>query len=156
MTEGRTHLRLVKGVIDETQESITVGIPKNQGRKKARKAKRMSMVNIDAMTRLELTQSEARVFWCLVSHVPSRTGTVSYVMIGQIAKETGIHRVDVSKIMKGLRDRRIVRTIAQGQHHINANIVFSGSFDDWNDADVEELEPVWHRHGADPVTGEIL
>jgi hypothetical protein len=156
MAEGRNHLRLVKGVIDETQEPITVGIPKNQGKRKARKAKRMSMVNIDAMTRLEMTQTETRVFWNLVSHVPARSGSVAYVQIGQIAKELGIHRVEVSKTMKALRDRRIVTTLTQGQHHINANIVFSGSFDDWNEADVEELEPVWARHGVNPHTGEVL
>jgi hypothetical protein len=115
----------------------------------------MSMVNVEAMQRLQMTQVEARIFWCLVGHVPSRSGSVAFVQIGQIADETGIHRVDVSKTMKGLRDRRIIRTLRQGQHHINANIVFTGSFDDWNDADVLELEPIWHRHGADPVTGEV-
>lgn len=156
MDQGRTQLRLVKGVIDETQEPITVGIPKTQGRKKARKAKQMVMTNVLAMTRLEMTQSEAKVFWNLVSHIPTRSGTTAFVMIGQIAKETGMHRVDVSKIMKALRDRRIVTTVAQGQHRINANITYSGSFDDWNDADVDELEPVWTRNGVDPHTGEIL
>lgn len=116
----------------------------------------MSMVNVDAMIRLQMTGTETRVFWCLVGHVPSKSGTVAYVQINQIAEETGIHRVEVSKTMKALRDRRIITTVRQGQHHINANIIFNGSFDDWNDADVLERDPIWTRRGVDPVTGEVL
>lgn len=153
---SRPNLRLVKGTVDATGDSVTVGIPERRGRGKARKQKQMVMTNALAMTRLELSVPEARVFWCLVSHVPSRSGTVAYAQIGKIATETGMHRVDVSKTMKLLRDRRIVRTIRTGEHHINANIVFNGSFDDWNEADVAELEPIWTHHGVDPITGVVL
>lgn len=149
-------LRLVKGTVDSTGDAVTVGIPDRRGRGKGRKQKQMVMTNVLAMTRLELSVPEARVFWCLVAHVPVRSGTIAYIGIGQIATKTGMHRVDVSKTMKSLRDRRIVRTLHTGQHHINANIVYNGSFDDWNDADVVELEPVWTHHGVDPTTGEVL
>jgi hypothetical protein len=151
-----TPIRLLRGEVTATGEEVLVQQPVRPKRSKARKQKRMSMVNLDAMVRLELTQMEYRVLWCLLSHVPSRSGTVAFVQISQIAEETSIHPVNVSKVMKGLRERRIVKTLRQGQHHVNANIAFSGSFDDWNEADVEELEPIWHRRGADPVTGEIL
>lgn len=149
-------IRLLRGEVTATGEEVLVEQPVRPGRTKARKQKQMSMVNVIAMTRLRMSVAETRIFWCLVSHVPSKSGSVAYVQIGKIAEETGMHRVDVSKTMKALRDRRIVKTLSTGVHHINANIVFTGSFDDWNDADVLEEEPLWTRNGVDPVTGEVL
>jgi hypothetical protein len=155
-TDSPRPIRLLRGEVTATGEEVLVEQPVRPGRTKARKQKQMSMVNVIAMQRLQMTVTETRVFWCLVGHVPSKSGTVAFVQINQIAEETGIHRVEVSKTMKALRDRRIITTVRQGQHHINANIVFTGSFDEWNDADVMEREPVWTRHGVDPVTGEVL
>jgi len=154
-TKPPNPVRLLTGEVLETGQTVIVEQPQRLGKTKARKKKRMSMINVDAMTRLELTTREARVFWNLVSHVPSRSGSVAFVLIGQIADETGIHRVAVSQIMRDLRDRRIVTTLRLGQHQINANIVYNGSFDDWNDADVLELDPIWRRHEVDPLTGEV-
>jgi hypothetical protein len=146
----------VKGWVDETGESITAFIPSPKGRNRKARQKQVSMVDVGVMRRLKLSVYEATVFWNIVSHVPPRSGSVSYVTVKKIAEEEGIHRVNVSKTLKSLRDRRIIRTIARGQHHVNTHIAFSGSFDDWNAADGTEAEPIWERHGVDPVTGVIL
>lgn len=148
--------RAVKGFVDETGEAITAFIPSSKGRKAKARQKQMSMVDVGVMDRLELSVYEAKVFWKIMKHVPPRSGSVSYCTVKQIAEETGIHRVNVSKTLKSLRDRRIIRTIRPGQHHVNTHIAFSGSFDDWNATDGTEAEPLWTRHGVDPVTGVVL
>lgn len=148
--------RAVKGFVDETGESITAFIPSAKGRKAKARKKHVSMVDVDAMFRLEMTASESRVFWAIARAVPARSGSISYITVKQIADETGIHRVNVSKIMKDLRDRRVIRTVRPGQHHVNTHLGFSGSFDDWNATDGTEAEPIWTRHGVDPVTGVVL
>lgn len=148
--------RAIKGFDDETGASITAFIPSPKGRKAKARQKQMSMVDVSVMRRLEMSVYEARVFWNLASHVPTRSGSVAYVSVKQIAEEEGMHRVDVSKTLKSLRDRRIIHTVRTGQHHINTHIAYSGSFDDWNAADGTELEPIWTRHGVDPITGVVL
>lgn len=148
--------RAIKGFIDETGESVTSFIPSQRGRKKKARQKQMSMVDVSVMDRLEMSVSEARVFWKIMTHIPPRSGTVAYCSVKQLAEETGMHRVDVSKVLRALRDRRIVRTLRAGQHHVNTHIAFSGSFDDWNATDGTEAEPLWHRHGVDPMTGVVL
>lgn len=148
--------RAIKGFDDETGASITAFIPSPKGRNRKARQKQMSMVDVSVMDRLELSIYESRIFWKMMTHVPTKTGTIAYCSVKQLAEETGIHRVNVSKTLKSLRDRRIIRTIRPGQHHINTHIAFSGSFDDWNATDGTEAEPVWHRHGVDPLTGVIL
>lgn len=148
--------RAVKGFVDETGDVITAFIPSPKGRKKTARKKQMSMVDVSVYARLELTVYEAKVFWHLMLHVPPKSGSVAYATVKQIAEETGIHRVNVSKTMKSLRDRRIIRTVRSGQHHINTHIAFSGSFDEWNATDETETEPIWTRSGVDPYTGVVL
>lgn len=148
--------RAIKGFVTETGEEVTSFIPDRRGRKRKARQKHMSMVDVDVMARLELSQYEARVFWKMMTHVPPRSGSVAFVTVKQLSEETGIHRVNVSKTLKTLRDRRIIRTLRAGQHHINTHIAFSGSFDDWNATDGTEAEPLWTRHGVDPITGVVL
>lgn len=148
--------RAFHGVVNETGQAVTGFIPSPKGRKRKARQKMMSMVDVMSMSRLQLSMVEARVFWQIMAHVPPRTGSVSYCTVTQLADELGMHVSDVSKTMKALRERYIIRTVRQGQHHVNTWLVFSGSFDEWNATDDTETEPIWHRHGVDPATGEVL
>jgi len=147
-------VRTLRGQDVETGATVLVPVF-GRKKKKTKERKAVSMVNIDTMMRLDLTNQEYRVLWCLLRHVPERSGTISFVQVNQIAKETGIHPANVSKVMKGLRDRRIVRTVRQGQHHVNAWIAYSGDFTSWSVEEDVEPEPIWSR-GVDSTTGEVL
>lgn len=146
-------VRTLRGQDVETGATVLVPVFGHK-KKKTKERKVVSMVNVGTMKRLELSTMENRILWVLLDHVPERSGTVSFVQVSQIAKETGIHPANVSKVMKALRDRRIVKTIRQGQHHVNAWIAYSGDFTSWSlDEDIEP-EPIYVRN-ADAETGEI-
>lgn len=149
-----TRISTLKGTVDATGEEVTVQQYRTTKRKGRRKT--VSMMNIDTMKRLQLSNQEYRVLFALLGAVPEKSGTIAYCTLAEIAHETGIHPSNLTKVMKGLRERNIVKTVRRGKHHINSHIAYSGSFDQWGTEDTSEPEPIWHRHGVDPVTGEIL
>jgi len=149
-----TRISTLKGTVDSTGEAVTVQQFRTAKRKGRRK--RVSMVNVDTMMRLQLSNQEGRVLWALLSHVPEKSGTIAYCTLAEIAHDTGIHPSNVAKVVKGLRERNIVKNLRRGQWHVNSHIAYNGSFDQWTVEDDVEPEPIWHRHGVDPVTGEVL
>jgi DNA-binding FadR family transcriptional regulator len=75
--------------------------------------------------------------------------------VGQLAEELGVTRPFVSRILKTLRDRRIIETVRLGQHKVNPWIVWNGVMDDWVDDSEGYQEPIYSR-SVDPLTGEVL
>lgn len=116
----------------------------------------MTMVDNDVMSRLEMTGSEYRVFWAICTHIPKAGGSTAYVQVAELADDLGIAKSFVSRIMRALRDRRIIETVKTGVHRVNPWILWNGMMDDWVDESEEYPEPIYHRNGVDPVTGEVL
>jgi len=115
----------------------------------------MTMVDNDVMQRLEMTGSEYRVLWAIASHVPKSGGSTAYVQVSELAEELGIQQSFVSRILRVLRDRRIITTVRTGQHKINPWIMWNGMMDDWVDESEGYPEPIYSR-GVNASTGEIL
>jgi DNA-binding transcriptional ArsR family regulator len=90
----------------------------------------------------------------MLGHVPEKGGCESHCTLAEIAADVGVLAPSVSRVVKDLRGRNLVRTIRQGKHEINPWIAYNGDFDSWNSEAEDWPEPTWVR-GADAETGEI-
>lgn len=143
----------LRGKVDETQQSVTIEAPRRRKRKKGWRD-HVSMIDVGVMERLELSGGESRVFYCVLAHIPEKGGADAFVLAEEIAQRLGVSTSYVSKILRDLRDRRIVTKIRNGKYHVNTWLAYNGDFDSWNAEAENEPEPIWVR-GADVKTGEI-
>lgn len=146
-------LARLKGHVVETGQVVEINAPRRRKRKRGWR-EHVGMLDLELMTKLELTGGESRVFFCLLKHVPERGGAESFVFVEEIAQELGVSGQYVSQIMKRLRDRQIVFTIRQGKHRVNTWLAYNGDFESWNSEAEKDPEPVWVR-GANAETGEM-
>lgn len=103
-----------------------------------------ALVDLEVLAQLELSSAEYAVLTHLMRHVNPETNQAR-VGLDEIADECGMLRPSVSRVMKALRDRRVVYTLRQGVHRVNPHIMFRGSNQDWDIATDLEREPIWHR-----------
>jgi hypothetical protein len=148
-----TSLARFRGRVEETGQSVVMDVPRRRKRKKGWRD-HVSMVDVGVLTRLQLTGLESRVLWMIVKHVPEKGGNEARCTLAEIADETGIAGPNVSRIMKTLRDRRLLHTERQGVHHVSPWLAWSGDFDSWNAEAEKWPEPIWER-GLDTETGEV-
>lgn len=143
-----------RGKVDETGQQVTVRVPRRSKRKRGWRM-HVAMVDFDVLTRLELTGSEMRVLNALVRHIPERGGTEARTWTSELAEEMGVSQQFISRTIKPLRDRRIVRTPARNVFEITPWLLYNGDFSSWNAEAEEWPEPIWRRDGADVYTGEV-
>lgn len=146
-------LARVRGRVDETGQTVSMDVPRRRKRKKGWRD-HVSLMDIGVMTRLDLTGAEYRVLFCLLRHVPEKGGVEAHASIAEIADELTMKAPSVSRVLRDLRDRHIVRTIRQGKHEINPWLAYSGDFDSWNAETDGWPEPIWIRN-VTPTTGEV-
>jgi hypothetical protein len=147
-----TSIAHLKGVVDETGQSITVRAPRRRKRRKGWRD-HVSLLDIDVIVRLGLNGGETRILFAVMAHVPEKGGCDSFVTGKKIAEELGVSQQYVAGILRTLRERHIAWSTGYGQMHVNAWIMYNGDFDSWNAEAEEDPEPIWG--GVDPTTGEI-
>lgn len=151
--ENVVSLRKYRGTVDDTGQQVSITVPRRSRRKKGWR-EHVSLLDVDVISRLEMTGSEMRVLFALMRHVAEKGGTESRCTIAEVADEIGMKAPNVSRIMKDLRDRHVVRTIRLGYHEITPWLAYSGDFDSWNAETNLWPEPIWVR-GVNPETGEV-
>lgn len=112
------------------------------------------MIDYLCLARLETTGLENRVLMAIMAHVPKLGGGDAYCTMQDIADSLGVAQPSVSRTMQALKARHIISPIRQGRWHVNAWLMYNGSFDDWGAEAENDPEPIWTR-GADPKTGEV-
>jgi DNA-binding transcriptional ArsR family regulator len=132
------------GVVRNTGEVVDVEFPAAHGTRKKGKRKVFAMMDLEALDRIELSRAEWEVLTRIMRSVNPETNEAG-VQIRQIALDVGMAQSNVSRIMKDLRDRRVVYTLRQGQHKVNPHIMFRGTTDDWGNVTFTHPEPIWRR-----------
>lgn len=142
-----------KGTVDDTGQTVSVNVPRRRKRQKGWR-EHVSMVDLDVITRVELTGAEHRVLFNIAARIPQKGGVEARVSVNEIAAGCEMKPQNVSKIMKDLRARNILRTLRVGVHQITPWLLYNGDFDSWNMETDEWPEPVYVR-GVDAETGEV-
>lgn len=114
----------------------------------------MSMVDMGVISRVELTGGELRVLFAIAARIPQKGGVEARCSVAEVAAACEMKPQNVSKIMKDLRGRNIIRTVRVGVHEITPWLLYNGDFDSWNMETDEWPEPVYVR-GVDGETGEV-
>jgi DNA-binding transcriptional ArsR family regulator len=154
-----THIRRRGDVLEEGKPTgQQIEWEERRARRGNRKKRKIAMTMVDTavMTHLDMTGSEQRLLWAICSHIPKSGGSTAYVQVGQLAEELGVQKSFVSRTLAELRRRRIVETLRTGAHKVNPWILWNGMMDDWVDESEDYPEPIYHRNGVDPATGEVL
>lgn len=112
------------------------------------------MVDIGLMAKLEASGLEWRVLWAMMSHVPEKGGAEAHCTMQEIADQIGVQQPSVARVIKSLKDRRIVWMVKQGKWRVNTWLMYNGDFDSWNVEAEHDPEPIWSR-GVDAATGEV-
>lgn len=103
-----------------------------------------ALVDLEMQARLELTGQE----WTILHHIMAAVNGESNeakITVGDIARELDIVQPTVSRVIKHLRDRRVIFSIDARTHRVNTHLMFRGSNQDWDIATETEREPVWAR-----------
>jgi DNA-binding transcriptional ArsR family regulator len=125
-----------------------------QRRKAAKKGHRVAMVDFDLFMRVEMTNAEHQVYAAIVRHIPDRGGIESRIGVGEIAQMLGVKQPNVSRVIKDLLERNLIRRVRQGVWLVNPHLVYNGEFVEWNESLSHWDEPVYARN-VDQNTGEV-
>ena len=132
------------GIIPSTGEVIDIDAPAVRGRRRQGRRRVFALVDLVALTRLELTGQEWTVLHRVMRGVNPETNEAPLSM-QEIADDLEIHQASVARCFKVLRDRRIIFTLRRSVHRINAHIMFRGSTQDWETISAVEKEPLWRK-----------
>lgn len=132
------------GVIRDTGEVFDYLTPAKQGRRRKGRRKVYALTDLESLKRLQLSAQEWSVLHVVMAAVNPETNQAA-IGVNQIAEELDILAPAVSRVMKTLRERRVIETLRQGVHRVNSHIMFRGSNQDWDDATDIEREPLWRR-----------
>lgn len=132
-------------VVQSTGEVLDIAMSARIGRR-SRKGKRkmFALMDLEALDQLELTGADWRVLRRVMRAVNPETNQAR-LSITEIGRDVEMARPNVSRIMHGLVDRRIVFMPRLGQWRVNAHIMYRGSNADWDIATDTEPEPLWSR-----------
>lgn len=133
-----------QGVIQHTGEVVSVEFPAQRGRRRRGRRKVYAMVDLESLNQLQLSGSEWRVLTRVMRSVNPETNEAR-VTVTEVASDCGMARPNASRVIRRLRDRRIIYTEAQGVHRVNPHIMFRGSNLDWDVATETAKEPIWRR-----------
>lgn len=134
-----------------TGEVFDIEGPAFRRGKKRGKKRMFALMDLESLDRLELTGQEWAVLHKIMRSVNVDTNEAR-IMVGEIADTLGIAQPSVSRVLRTLRDRRIIKTLRLGVHRVNPHVMFRGSAQDWDTVTENEREPVWHR----PASGSTL
>ena len=137
----------------ESGEGVAVIQPRRRRRVKGFRD-RTGLIDFNFMTKLELTQYQMKILYAVMSFVPPKGGRLAYCTQADIARKTGIHRVDVAKNLQVLRDRNIIVNKTSGQWLVSAWLMYNGDYDSWAMECDEDQEPIWTKN-VNPTTGEV-
>lgn len=114
------------------------------------------MLDLDNITKLELSGLEYRVLFAVMKAVPEKGGCRAYVTIEEIATTIDSTVPSVSRAMKTLRERRIITREDNrvGRLVVSPWVLYNGDFDSWAAEAEQSPEPIWTR-GANAETGEV-
>jgi len=102
------------------------------------------MVDLEVLDQLELSAAEFAVLTRVMRAVHPETNE-AHVTLQEISHDVVMARPNVSRVMRDLRDRRVLYTEARGLHRVNPHIMFRGSNQDWDVATETAKEPIWRR-----------
>jgi hypothetical protein len=139
-----TPMTRYRGVVQSTGELVDVDAPAIRGRRRRSRRKVYAMVDLESLDQLELTGAEWRVLHRLMRATNVETNEAR-IAVREVALDLSMAEPNVSRVMRELRDRRVVHTLRQSVHRINPHIMFRGSNQDWDIATDTEPEPVWSR-----------
>lgn len=114
----------------------------------------MSLMDIDNMVRLELSMQEHKILFGLLAFIPEKGGGEARVTTSELADRLSMKPQNVSRGLRSLRDRHVIRTPRQSVHEVTPWLAYSGDFDSWNSEVDGWPEPIWVR-GVDTETGEV-
>jgi hypothetical protein len=128
----------------DTGEVTDIDGPAFRRGKKRGRRRMFALIDLEAQARLELTGQEWAVLHVIMRAVNAETNEAR---IGreEIAADLGVAAPNVTRVMRTLRDRRIITTLRQGVHRVNAHLMFRGSAQDWDTITETEREPQWKR-----------
>jgi hypothetical protein len=133
-----------QAVVQSTGEVLDVTMSARIGRRRRGKRKMYALMDLEALDELELSGAEWEVLHRIMRAVNPESNQAA-IHIATLADDLKMAAPNVSRIMRELRARRIVFTLRQGHHRVNAHIMYRGSNADWDIATDTELEPVWAR-----------
>lgn len=133
-----------EAVNQATGEVLDLAMTALRGRRRKGRRKMYALVDLEMQDRLELTGQEWAVLHKIMASVNAETNEAR-ITVAEIAERLGIAPSNTSRIMKTLRDRRIVKTLRGGVHRVNAHLMYRGSNQDWDIATDTEKEPQWTR-----------
>lgn len=144
-----------RGKVDETGQSVSINVPRRRKRQRGWREK-VAMLDLDNITRLELSGLEYRILFAVMAAVPEKGGCRAVVTFDEIARTIDSSVPSVSRAMGVLRDRRIITREGNrvGRLVVNPWLMFNGDFDSWSAETDDSLEPIWTR-GVNITTGEL-
>jgi CRP-like cAMP-binding protein len=132
------------GIVRDTGEVVDVEFPVARGKRRKARRKVYALMDLESLDRLELVGGEWEVLSRIMRAVNPETNIAS-VTHQQIADDLGMARPNVSRIIRLLRERRILFDLPGMAFRVNAHIMFRGSNVDWDLATDTEEEPQWNR-----------
>lgn len=129
----------------DTGEVLELSIAQPRGRKRRKgKRKMFALTDLESLALLDLTGAEWRVLTRIMRAVNPETNEARITQT-EIAEELSMAQPNVSRIVKMLRERRILFALSASGYRVNAHIMYRGSNLDWDTATDNEVEPVWTR-----------
>lgn len=103
-----------------------------------------ALIDLESLDRIELVGGEFEVLSRIMRSVNPETN-IAYVLQRVIAEDVHMAQPNVNRILRALRERRIIFDVADGGFRVNSHIMFRGSNQDWDIATDSEEEPEWSR-----------
>lgn len=124
-------------------------VPEAVTTKRFRRSRRvgMSFVMVDAqsISELELVPTEQRVLGALLGVADKADQSRSRISTTMIAERAGMTPSNASKVISGLRKRRIVFKEGPGYWRVTPWYAFAGAWPDWDKVAKSFPEPEWKR-----------
>ncbi len=132
------------GVVRETGQIMDVDVPVRRGRKRKGRRKVYALMDLESLDRLELVGAEWEVLSRIMRAVNPETN-IATIQQKIIAEDLHMASSNVNRIIRALRERRVLFDVVGGAFRVNAHIMYRGSNQDWDMATDIEEEPEWTR-----------
>jgi hypothetical protein len=146
-----TYQTVYRNLINEqTGEAVVLSedvfIPENAQRRMPFKVgKRFAYIDPQVMSRLELTAAQSKVVMRLLLHANIELG-LCFAPTKMLAQDMGVAGSNVSRTLKQLSDRRIIRREAPGAYVVSPWVAFFGEYAEWHKTARTWLPPIWDNN----------